>query len=234
MRSILALLLLLPSLSWADVLKITSLEWPPYAGAQLPGQGTMISRVRDALATQGHQLEVHFLPWQRALLLVNQDADYLAYGPEYQDVERDKGYYTSDSIASGPLGIAYRREKPLFWRSPSDLYPFRIGIVRDYVNTQSFDDAVAAGLQKVDLADSDRQNLLKLAYGRVDAVVVDGQVMAYWLAHDDKLKPFAEDLVMAPRLLEDKRLFLNFRRSPEGKRWRDILNQGLKALPLAR
>ncbi|WKE64721.1 transporter substrate-binding domain-containing protein [Gallaecimonas kandeliae] len=230
MRALIALLLLWPSLVMAEVLKMASLEWPPYAGAELPGQGTFISTVRAALKTQGHQLEVTFLPWQRTVLLVKQGTGYLAYGPEYSDPKRDKLFYVSDRVGHGPLGIAYRKASPLFWRQLSDLYAFHIGVVRDYVNTPAFDDAVAAGLQKVDLADSDRQNLLKLVFGRVDGVVVDSAVLDYWLGHDKKLKAHKDELTMGPQLLADKGLFLNFRRSEEGRRWQAILNKGLKAL----
>lgn len=233
MRLLIVVLLFACSLAQADVMKMASLEWPPYAGSKLPGQGTVISKLRAALASQGHQLQVTFLPWQRALLLVNQDSDYVAYGPEYQDGERDLMFISSDVVGYGPLGIAYRKAHPLVWQRQADLYKYRIGVVRDYLNTALFDNAVEQGLQPVDQADSDRQNLLKLAYGRVDGAVVDLKVMAYWLEHDEKLAPFKEALVASPQLLEKKALYVNFRRGDRGQRWQAILNRGLKALAQA-
>lgn len=209
---------------------MATLEWPPYAGSALPGQGTVIQRVRAALATQGQKLEVTFLPWQRALLLVDQDAGFVAYGPAYQDSERSLHFYTSQEVGYGPLGLAYHKEKPIHWQTLADLQQYRIGVVRDYVNTAEFDSAVKAGLQPVDEADADRQNLLKLAYGRVDGVLIDLKVMQYWMDHDTQLRPFLDRLVASPKVIEKKALYINFHRDAEGKHWRDVLNKGLEAL----
>ena len=51
----------------AETIQLTSLEWPPYTGSELPQQGASMAVVEAAFDAMGHDLEVRFLPWQRAV-----------------------------------------------------------------------------------------------------------------------------------------------------------------------
>lgn len=229
MRRIALLLLLVSAFAKADTLHMVSLSWPPYTGPALQYQGPVIERLREAIASQGQHLSVDFLPWQRALLLMRTPSQYMALGPAYDAPSRRERFIQSDVVGYSPLGIAYRRGNPVQWQSLSDLHKFRIGVVRDYLNTDAFDTDIRTGRQPVDYADTDRQNLLKLAYGRVDAIVIDRQVLYFLLAEDPTLAPFRGDILMADKLLANKPLYISFRNSAAGHHWRDLLNKGLKA-----
>lgn len=229
MRRIALLLLMLSAFAKAETLHMASLSWPPYTGSTLEHQGPVIERLRGAIASQGQYLSVDFLPWQRALLLMRTPSQYMAFGPAYDAPSRREHFIQSDVVGYSPLGIAYRRGDPVQWQNLSDLHKLRIGVVRDYVNTDAFDTDVRTGRQPVDYADTDRQNLLKLAYGRVDAIVIDRQVLYFLLAEDPALAPFRGDILMADKLLANKPLYITFRNSATGHHWRDLLNKGLKA-----
>lgn len=211
----------------AQEFQMTSLDWPPYTGEQLSQQGVTTERVKALLAKAGHNLNVRFMPWQRAVDTARNDPAFVGYFPEYLDPASPCLF--SDPIGNGPLGLAERKDKPLKWAVLDDLKPFRVGVVSGYVNTAEFDAQVAAGQLKVDPASSDEQNLLKLANGRVDAAVVDKNVLEYLLVNSPKLKEVAGQLQFNGQLLEDKTLHVCFTNSEAGKQARDIFNAALKS-----
>ena len=76
----------------------------------------------------------------------------------------------SNSFAEGPLVFCKKKGADVSYKTLQDLKPYRIGVVRGYVNTPEFD---AADYLRKDIANSDELNLRKLLKGRVDLVVID-------------------------------------------------------------
>ena len=76
----------------------------------------------------------------------------------------------SESFAKSRLGFYKKKKTQIFFKKLSDLSPYRIGVVRGYVNTKEFDQAKF--LIK-DFAKSDKANLKKLLKGRLDLIIVD-------------------------------------------------------------
>lgn len=218
----------------AEIIRLASLEWPPYTGEQLPDGGSTSAVLKAAFAAAGYQLEIDYLPWERTLALAGSaDSGYAGYFPEYYSSEISEHFRYSVPIGSGPLGLAQRRVKPIPWQQLSDLQPYTIGVVQGYVNTEEFDANIAAGLQPAQPAGSDAQNLKKLAAGRIDAAVIDYNVMRYLLHHDLTLTPVRQLLEFNPRLLEDKLLFVCFRLGPDAERLATALAQGLEKIDAA-
>lgn len=217
----------------AEIIRLASLEWPPYTGAELPDGGESTATLKAAFAAAGYQLEVDFLPWERALALAKvPNSGYAGYFPEYFSDAVSESFLFSVTIGYGPLGLAERRNQPLQWQQPADLQRYRIGTVQGYVNTQAFDQAVADGLQPVETAGSDSQNLKKLAAGRIDAAIIDPHVMRHLLHHDASLANIKHLLAFNPRLLENKALYVCFRKSPDAARLADALAEGLARIRL--
>ncbi|GAA4495616.1 transporter substrate-binding domain-containing protein [Pseudaeromonas paramecii] len=214
-----------------ESLRFASLEWPPYVGARLPQDGLVGQRLHQAMARLGKQAQIDYYPWRRALRLVQTDSPYVGYLPEYASPRLTKNFYCSDPLMPAPLGLAQRRDQPLIrWQRLLQLQPYRIGVVAGYVNTEDFDTLASAGLLHTDAANSDRNNLRKLAAGRIDLAVVDPLVFSYLLRHDPELRPLASQLTMSPRLLEFKQLVVCFRHTEQGRQLRDGLNQALAKL----
>lgn len=209
---------------------LSSLDWPPYTGAQLTRQGASSAVVRAALASVGYGAQIDFFPWSRATALVRGNSNYIAYFPEYDSAEVRAAFLLSDPIGAGPLGLAEMSATPIHWETLDDLAQFRIGVVVDYINSEQFDLRVSEGRQRVDYARSDSQNLLKLAAKRVPAVLIDRRVYDYLTRHDAQVAPVAGKLRFNKRLLENKLLYVCFRRTPEGERLRKLFNQGLKKI----
>lgn len=237
------LLLLLISLGWlpgpfamaqartGTLVRLASLDWPPFTGPNLPDQGRSTAIVQAALAGASLTLQVDFLPWQRALTSGLQDPDFQGYFPEYQDAEMARRCLLSQPIGYSPLGFAERADAPVTWTQLADLAERRIGIVRGYVNNPEFDALAAAGGLTVEAAVDDATNLRKLAAGRLDLVVIDSNVLSYLLATDPDLIPHRAALRLNGRLLEEKSLHVCFRNDEAGTALRARFDESLRHLP---
>lgn len=210
----------------AETINLTSLDWPPYTGDKLAGQGITSQVVKAVLEKAGHSASFKFLPWQRAVDTARSDAAFVGYFPEYADPSSPCLF--SAPIGHGPLGFAEPAAKPLAWSTLNDLKNSKIGVVSGYVNTAEFDKMVAAGELKADPASSDEQNLLKLANGRIDLAVVDQNVMQYLLQTSSKLQAVASSLQFNGKALEDKTLHVCFTNSAAGKQALEQFNAALK------
>lgn len=230
-----ALLLSIASLSatgteptQSDVVRLSSVEWPPFSGRDLPNQGLSTAIVSRTLARAGLTLTVEFLPWQRAVNTGLREAGYAGYFPEYNVAGLEGARcLLSDPIGSSPLGFAERVDAPVDWRTLTDLQGRRIGTVRGYVNTDGFDRAAADGILNVEPAVDDATNLRKLAAGRLDLVVIDANVMAHLLSTHPDLRTLPVRLRFNARMLEDKTLHVCFRPGAEGESLRRRFNEGL-------
>ncbi|WP_064791611.1 substrate-binding periplasmic protein [Shewanella woodyi] len=209
----------------AETLHLTSLHWPPYASSQLAEQGAVIAITRAAVNAMGHKLEVDFYPWSRAVRLVNRKgAKYDGYLPAYP--YPTEKFVFSDVLGTSPLGLVERRIHPVSWLEASDLNQYTLGVVRDYVNTSELDAMIKLGTQKVEVVNSDEHNLTKVATARVDAAVMDVNVLQFLLLQS-KLKPLSNKVQVNKHILENKDLTIAFANNSQGLFWRDIVNAGL-------
>jgi len=219
-----------PVLGQAETITLATLEWPPYVADKLPQQGGEAAVVRAAFQAVGIDVRFEFMPWTRAIKLGTFSKDYAGYFPAYFGEERNRTALMSQPIGSSPLGIAHRKDRPLSWKTLDDLTPYKLGVVDGYVNTAEFDRRKVEGLLQVDGAPSDESNLMKLAVNRVDLAVVDRHVFDFLLRTRPALAPHKDNLVFDGPLLEDKPLYIYFRRGAEGERLRALFAVGLQKI----
>lgn len=220
-------LLLAPSAAGAEpVVRLTTLEWPPYTMAAEP-HGAVEDVVRQAFKAVGYDLVVDYLPWNRAVLNARTDPAVAGYFPEYASDQVAADFIYSPSVGQGPLGFAERNRDPVTWRELDDLVDIPIGVVSGYINTPEFDSRVAAHRLRVDDVPNDALNLRKLAGGRVRLAVIDRNVMAYLLATDPDLAGLTGKLKFNPHLLGSKDLFVCFRKDRQGREMAALFAQGL-------
>lgn len=215
----------------AEVVRLTSLHWPPYAGHDLAAQGACAAVAKAAFAAMGHQLEIDFYPWSRSVKLAQQQSSpYIGYFPEYYS---DTVHFVfSEPMGMSPLGLVEQRQNPISWSSVQDLRQYRLGVVQGYVNIEELDRAIADDLQAAEAVTSDEHNLKKVAAGRIDAAVIDVYVMRY-LLRQAKFEPLTDKLQLNRTLLANKHLYVAFKNTPEGRRWQAIFNEGLQRIDVA-
>lgn len=211
--------------------KLTSLEWPPYSGASLPGGGITVAALRAALAEAGWSMEVEFLPWKRAVEAARTGQNgVVGYFPEYFD-EANREFVFSQSMGKSLVGFAEPAMKRFVWDKFEDLKTLGpIGVVDGYVNSPEFDQAVQQGDLKVERVSEDLLNLKKLASGRIRAAVIDRHVMSYLMKNDSGLAAVAGRIAFNEKPLIEQTLHVAFRRTAEAEAARAALNRGLTLL----
>lgn len=216
------------------LVRLVSLEWQPYAGAGLREQGAAAAVVKAAFQAVGYSVDIDFYPWARAVRLAEVDDQYDGIFPMYGSPLRERHLRCSGVIGRSPLGFAERRDAPVTWSTLDDLSAHRIGIVRDYVNTEAFDAHVAAGRIPVDVVGNDLQNLQKLAHGRIDLAVIDRNVLDYLLKSSpelpDKARAGGSALRFNARMLENKNLYVCFKRNAAQQRLAELFDAGLRRI----
>lgn len=224
-----ALLVVAPSYAQDTKVGLSTLDWPPYTGGNLPSGGATTEVVRQAFAQVGLEIDVAYRPWKRAIDMAKDGKeDVIAYFPGYHCNHQD-GFVASEPIGNGPLGFAEHADAPITWDSLDSIgeQQLKVGTVLGYANTDEFDKKVGTGWIIAIPSNDDLTNLKKLARERIDAVVIDKFVLEYLKATEASLKESREKIQFNARPLEDKTLFLCFRDDEPGRKMRDRFNAGL-------
>ena len=209
-----------------QVVRLASLSWPPYADSALAEQGASVAVAKAAFAAEGIELIVSFYPWTRAVHLAEIETDtYAGYFPEYYSPQQARQFIYSDPIGSGPLGLVETLDKPILWQALADLKPYTIGVVKDYINTEEFDEMVANNEIATSQALSDRSNVLKVAYQRVPVAIIDRNVLYYLMKTDDDVKEISSLVQFNQKLLARKKFYVCFNK--QNKELVAIFNRGL-------
>ena len=203
--TIILLLLLLhaPIFARADPLRLATLAGEPYIGHDLPKEGYVGEVVRTAFARSGRDVQFIYLPWKRAVE-ETRAGKFHGYLPEYFDAKRIRDFVFSAPFPGGKLMLFSRKNADITYSSLRDLIPYRIGVVRGYVNTRRFDSTEY--LHKQEVMD-DLTNLRMLLHDRVDLIVADLHVARYLASK--KLQAAQQIKALQPPL-QHKRLHVCF------------------------
>lgn len=188
--------------SAGEKVKLATTEWKPYIGKTLKNQGYVAELVIEAFKRSGKEVEIIYVPWARAVKMAG-DKVVDGYFPEYYSDSLKEHYLVSEPFPCGPLGFFKRKGDAISFKSLKDLKPYKIGVVRGYINTAEFD---AATYLRKDEATDDLMNLKKLIKKRVDLVVCD-QYVGQFILHQD-LKDQAKTIEFISPPLEEKKLYI--------------------------
>ncbi|WP_434951716.1 substrate-binding periplasmic protein [Shewanella sp. HL-SH4] len=213
----------LSSTAISDTLELSTLEWPPFSGAELTEKGIATRIVKHAIAYDNHQLKVTVVPWVRAIRMVKTEAK-IGYFPEYINATNE--FVFSQSLGESPIGLLELKNNPIMWNTITDLNKYVLGVVKGYVNTDEIDTMIANGDQKYEEAMNEKQNILKLAAGRIDTIIIDLNVYQY-LKSDPKIEKISHLLQINNKILDSKSLHVALANNKEGERWLKIINDGL-------
>jgi polar amino acid transport system substrate-binding protein len=161
-----------------EVWKITSLEWPPYSGANLENQGTAIHELRQLLEKEGIQLQVEFYPWTRAQALAN-TKDYVGYFPAWP-VEVYEGFTASEPVSYSRLGFIALAKRKIEFSSVLQLFRnYKIGLISTYTYPPIISNAAVQYPQNIDKSPDETALVKKITKGRFDIGVTDPNVALY-------------------------------------------------------
>ena len=141
LRSLLILVLLHTPLVWADKVMMVTTPWEPFFSENLPKGGVITEIATAAFARQGHQSNIAWYPWVRALKIVEYGSADVVMGAYYSK-ERAKNYLYSDPIFDIEVGLMALKELGVdSYKTLQDLKPHTVGVMRGWVYTEEFDNA---------------------------------------------------------------------------------------------
>jgi len=195
----------------AEVIQVLSYHnHPPFVTGPMQGQTYQLVRQLNALAPPGLRFQVELLPRVR----LNQRLQGWIDG-ECPARPCDDGWlvpWVNPNWGFRPPGgdpyhwlaqaedanvIVSRQSDPIDYQQPASLDGKVLGGVRGH-RYMGIDERVAAGrIERVD-GNVERDNLLMLLYGRVDAVLLPESTVNYFLQQDPTLRPHAQAFYIAP------------------------------------
>ncbi|POZ63105.1 substrate-binding periplasmic protein [Chromobacterium alticapitis] len=233
MKALLALLLSL--CCWAAPapaaeLLISTGEYAPWCGEQLPEFGFVSRVVKEAFSREGVQVRFRFMPWARALEALR-NGDVQASSFWFDDPAKAKEFLYSASI-SEHRELLFRRKDLAMprWRKLRDLSNLRFGATRSYTYTAEFRQLMQQGALSVEEANDDKTNLLKLLAGRIELFPID-EFTGWQLLASHAFPPGARDLITT----EEKAFSIHYghllmQRSPRNEQLMTQFNAGLAKL----
>ncbi len=220
----LILFLILPAHSKTTI-TLTTLDWEPYIGQSLKKQGYVAEIIRESYKRSGYLVKLKFTPWSRTVNLAK-IGQVDGYFPEYYADGIKTFAMFSEPFKGGPMGFFKQKKSNIEFQTLQDLKPYKIGIVRDYVNTKEFDEADYLFKEPVS---NDLINLKKLIGGRIDLIIAD-QFVGMYLMDKYSLKGRDNIEFMSPPL-EIKDLYLCISKKASGaNRKLEAFNKGLKEI----
>ena len=163
------MLVVISSANAGEKIVLTTLDWEPYIGQSMKQNGYVAVLVKEAFRRGGYNAEFKFYSWTRTVGLAKA-GKVDGYFPEYYN-EAAKSYSKfSIPFPGGPIGFFKLKKNKIRYKTLKDLKPYKIGVVRGYVNTKEFDSA--SYLKKEPVKD-ELTNFKKLVAGRIDLLVAD-------------------------------------------------------------
>ncbi|SMF60215.1 substrate-binding periplasmic protein [Pseudobacteriovorax antillogorgiicola] len=160
------------------IIKMTTLNWEPYYGENLKNQGVITELVNESFKRVGLRTTIEFMPWQRAMILVESGQYDILMGA-YHTKDREKKFFISDPIYNVKIRIvAHKDSKIRNYKSLVDLKGFKIGVSQGFANREDFD---KADYLIKDVAKSPLLNIRKLLTRRVDMIVISEEILLHRL-----------------------------------------------------
>ena len=205
---------------------ITSVPWPPYYSQYLDNYGIVPHIVKAVYERIGRTPQFNFQAWAAALKEA-QEGKYDALCNEYFSEERAKKFYFSDPYMESEIVFFKRKGEDITWSTLESLKPYRIGVVRGYINSEEFD---AADFLKKREARSDLLNIKSLLLKQTDLIVMD-KLVAFQV-NDTKLFGHEKNAIepLTPPLFVQKLHMLFSKVNPESEKRVKEFNKGLKEI----
>ena len=163
---------LLVGISWAadPLLVLVDAENPPFMFVQDgKAAGVYPAVISAAFVKMNVAAKFEAKPWKRAL--AEMDEGKGGVGGIYKNDERAQKYDFSDPILTENTAVYFNKSKPIDFKTVADLNGKRVGVIRGWSYGDAFDAARKDGKISVEEVPNDKANFLKLAEGRLDAVL---------------------------------------------------------------
>ncbi|MDM8350778.1 transporter substrate-binding domain-containing protein [Pseudomonas sp. sp1636] len=225
LRALCLSLLLLPLAVVAQSLRLVADSWPPFTDQRLLNNGLAVDLVSRALGRAGYATDYAQVPWARAVRgLQRSDYDVLI-SAWYSDERASFGYFSQPYLVNR-IRLLRRKGSRIRFEQLSDLYPYRIAVMRGYAYSAEFNaDPLLRKVSVGSFASAARMLQAK----RVDLTLEDEIVVRYHFGRE--LSAIRDELEFLPQPLSENGLHILIRRShPDHQRIAEAFNQAIGAM----
>ncbi|NRF12888.1 substrate-binding periplasmic protein [Vibrio coralliilyticus] len=172
------LLAFVPFLAQGSLITVKGTQdvWPPYF-QEAPDTGKAQLILIDIFEHSGFQLDIKLQPWNRALKSVRTMENDVILGA-WRTGERERFLYFSQPYYWNEIVVLSRHESPLQYSGHKSLTGLTIGVQRGYRYSDDFEQLTNFKKYEVSSAEEGIEKLIKQ---RVDAILVDKNVLTYTL-----------------------------------------------------
>lgn len=175
----------------AEKLKLTTVDWQPFFGHDLPEKGFFSAITREAFNRAGYEIDIEFQPWKRAIETTKKGIFDGLLGAYYND-ERAEYLRFSDVVFESKDVFISKDESLISYKDLTALKAYRIGAIRASVYA---DELKASGYNVVETND-DIQGLRMLLKDRVDLVLMSQTHFKYLLENDLEFYASRDEFVL--------------------------------------
>lgn len=159
-----------------NVIHLTTGEWSPYDGEDLPHYGCSPWLIEEAFALEGIAVEFGFFSWSRSYQMAKEGSwdgtiDW-ADTPEH----REAFYLSKENITDQEFVFFHRSDYDFQWESLEDLSGKVVGITSGYVYDDVFKNIMQKGTVTFETASSDEANFHKLLARRISVFPMERRV----------------------------------------------------------
>lgn len=203
-------------------------NWPPFADSDYKDGGYTTEIAKEVLERMGYRVELHFLPWARAISMT-QSGKYAGLPGIYFSEERAKSLAFTDPIFEVEQVFFSNNDSEIVYQGDlQELKPYMIGIVRGYVHSEKFDQATF--LNKYEVSSSE-DNIRMLLRNRIDLLVDTKKSISYLL--QEKFPEDINSLTALEPVLLTRKVYMAFSKNrPDYKQLIKDFNNTLKIIRL--
>jgi len=208
----------------APVVRVATLDFPPYVSESLAGNGWAWQVVEAAFSSQNHGAQLFILPWPRAVHQVRKgsmDALYIANKTQ----ERESWAYFSHRVGQEDAVLWKRRASSFEFFRPEDLQGKTVGGLRGSAQTQFLQQR---GVDVVNIKDLS-QGIKMLSSKRLDYFVADRIAALYCL---ESLPPEVSEAIdyVSPPIYSVGFHLAIAKNHPQARQYIDTFNRGLLSI----
>ena len=210
-----------------NTVEIITNDYIPFTSSENTGTGVILDIIRISFAINNIQVKYIFAPWRRCEENLRNGSVFGSV-PYFKTDERIEKYDFSDPVIYSVNRFYYNKKRfpeGFKWKTLSDLKGYRIGVIMGYWYEKEFE---TAGLN-IDYVATDKQNIKKLIYDRIDFLVLDEITFIYIM------KKYFHDKMEMIGMVENPLSILPFhimisRKYTKSKVFTEIFNNGLETI----
>ncbi len=207
---------------YAEVWRLTSLEWPPYSSNDLKSKGSFVEKIKEILKTKNIDVVVEYYPWLRSQKLAKQDI-YVGYFPAWPE-EVKEGFVASDTVEISNIGAFIRKGSDISFSDIESLFKNgSIGMIETYVYPEKITKFVNKYKKNVCLVPDETALIRMLSKGRFDIALTDSAVIYYYAS-----KLGINNIVTLKDKIDEIPLVVSFRDTEENRKKLIFFNKLLK------